>query len=167
MALEPQVKEERPAVVRYLDQLLRYLLILTMGTLTVSVFIQVLVRFVFRVPIPWTEEVARIAFVYSVYLGAILGMRDRAHINVDIVLSVVPPGVRRVMELVGSVLVAIFLIFLTWQGVVFVMATGTQTTPVMELPFRYVFTMLPISGALMLLYLVLRVVDDLRARRAP
>lgn len=153
-------------MLRYLDLILKYLLILAVGTLTVSVFLQVLVRFVFKVPFPWTEEVARIAFVYSIYLGAILGMKEKSHIAVDVVLLTVPRGVRRLMEAVIFLAVGLFLVFMTWQGVNLVMATGTQLTPVMQLPIRYIFIIIPASGAFMLLYLVLGALDGLRARRA-
>jgi TRAP-type C4-dicarboxylate transport system permease small subunit len=153
-------------VVRYLDLLLRYLLILMVGTLTVTVFLQVLLRFIFLIPIPWTEEVARISFVYSIYLGAVLGIRDRSHIRVDILMIVMPPLVRRAMQVFGTIAVAVFLVFMTWQGVELISRTGAQLTPVMQLPFRHIFIIIPMSGALMLLYLVLGVIDDLRAWRA-
>lgn len=153
-------------MIRYLDWLLRYLLVSSVAILTVSVFLQVLVRFILKVPLPWTEEVARIAFVYSIYLGAILGIRDRAHINVDVVLVAVPTPIRRIMRVIITVAVATFLIFMTWQGVILVTLTGAQMTPVMLMPFRYIFVIIPASGALMLLYLVLGTIDDLRAWRS-
>ena len=40
-----------------LDRLLKYLLTFLVGLLTISVFLQVLIRFVFKHPLPWTEEV--------------------------------------------------------------------------------------------------------------
>ena len=116
-------------MVRLLDQALRYLLILTMGTLTVTVFMQVLIRFVFKIPLPWTEEVARISFVYSVYLGAILGMRDRAHINVDIAPGGGASDCPSSMELVGRSWSPCSWSFMTWQGVVFVMANRHADDP--------------------------------------
>ncbi len=140
-------------MVRVLDRLLRGLLALLLGALTVCVFLQVLVRFVFKHPLPWTEEVARLAFVYS--------------ISVDFLLVVLPPGLRRAVRLVGTVLVAVFLGAMTWQGILFVQATGVQMTPVLQLPFRYLYVVIPASGALMLLYLVLGTIDAWRDRARP
>lgn len=145
-----------------LDRLLKYLLTFLVGLLTISVFLQVLIRFVFKHPLPWTEEVSRIAFVYAIFVGAAIAVREKAHLNVDFVLVVLPPGVARVIQLVGTGLVGIFLVFMTWQGIVFVRATGVQVTPVMQVPFRYLYLIIPSSGGLMLLYLVLGTIDDLR-----
>jgi TRAP-type transport system small permease protein len=145
-----------------LDRVLRGLLALLLGTLTVCVFLQVLIRFAFKFPLPWTEEVARLAFVYSIFVGATLAVRENDHISVDFLLAVLPAGVRRVVRLVGTLLVAIFLVAMTWQGIAFVQATGVQMTPVLQVPFRYLYVVIPLSGALMLLYLVLGAIDERR-----
>ena len=151
-------------MLKVLDRLLKYLLTFLVGLLTVSVFLQVLIRFVFKYPLPWTEEVSRIAFVYSIFVGATIAVREKAHLNVDFVLVVLPPGVARTVKLVGTGLVGIFLVYMTWQGIAFVQATGVQVTPVMQVPFRYLYLIIPSSGALMLLYLILGTVDELRRR---
>ncbi len=145
---------------RILDGLLKGLLISLVGVLTVSVFLQVLIRFVFKFPIPWTEEVSRIAFVYTIFIGATIAVREKAHINVDFLLVALPPGVARWVRGIGTALVASFLVFVIWQGIAFVQATGVQVTPVMQLPFRHLYLIIPSCGALMLLYLILGVVDD-------
>ncbi len=150
-------------MIKSLDRLLKYVLTFLVGLLTVSVFLQVLIRFVFKYPLPWTEEVSRIAFVYSIFIGATIAVRERAHLNVDFVLVVLPARVARAIKLIGTLLVGVFLVYMTWQGVVFVRATGVQVTPVMQVPFRYLYLIIPSSGALMLLYLILGAVDDLRS----
>jgi TRAP-type transport system small permease protein len=151
-------------VLKVLDRLLKYLLTFLVGLFTVSVFLQVLIRFVFKYPLPWTEEVSRIAFVYTIFIGATVAVRQKAHLNVDFLLVVLPPKVSRTVKLAGTALVAVFLIFVTWQGIVFVRATGVQVTPVMQVPFRYLYLVLPTCGGLMLLYLILGAIDDLRAK---
>ena len=153
----------RQPVLKALDRLLKYLLIFLVGLFTVSVFLQVLIRFVFKYPLPWTEEVSRIAFVYTIFIGATIAVRQKAHLNVDFLLVVLPPKVSHVVKMVGTALVAVFLIFVTWQGIVFARATGVQVTPVMQVPFRYLYVIIPICGSLMLLYLILTAVDEWRA----
>ena len=151
-------------MLKALDRLLKYLLTFLVGLLTVSVFLQVLIRFVFKYPLPWTEEVSRIAFVYAIFVGATIAVREKAHLNVDFILVVLPQGVARAIKVAGTGLVGIFLVFMTWQGVVFVRVTGVQVTPVMQVPFRYLYLIIPSCAGLMLLYLVLGIFDDLRKR---
>lgn len=152
-------------MVRALDRVLRGLLAALLGVLTLSVFLQVLVRFVLKFPLPWTEEVARLAFVYSIFVGATVAVREGAHINVDVVLAALPRRAARAVTLAGRLLTAGFLGVVLWQGLTFVAATGVQMTPVLQIPFRHLYLVIPASAALMLLYLVLGIVDDVRGRR--
>jgi TRAP-type transport system small permease protein len=150
-------------LLKALDRILKFLLTFLVGLFTVSVFLQVLIRFVFKYPLPWTEEVSRIAFVYTIFIGATIAVREKAHLNVDFLLVVLPRRVARAVTLLGTALVAIFLLFVTWQGIEFVRQTGVQVTPVMQVPFRYLYLVIPSCGALMLAYLILAAVDEWRA----
>ncbi len=145
-----------------LDRALKHVLWLLVAVLTASVFLQVVSRFVLRYPLPWTEEVSRISFVYSIFVGATIAVRQETHLNIDVLLVVLPKGIARALTVLGSLLVGIFLGFVTWEGVVLVRATGVQMTPVMQLPFRHLYLVVPVSGALMLFYLILGLVDYLR-----
>lgn len=147
-----------------LDRTLKYALILFSVVLTVSVFLQVLIRFVFKYPLPWTEEIARIAFVYCVFIGATIAVRENSHLHVDALLVVLPKKVASALVFLGMLLVGVFLIFVTWQGIVLVRATGVQMTPVMQVPFKHLYLILPISGALMLLFLVANMLALLRGK---
>lgn len=149
-------------MVKAFDRLLKFLLTFLVGLLTVSVFLQVLIRFVFKYPLPWTEEVSRIAFVYSIFVGATIAVREKAHLNVDFLLVALPAGVARAVKFLGATLMAVFLSVMTWQGIEFVRVTGVQVTPVMQVPFRYLYLIIPSSGGLMLLYLILATIDDFR-----
>lgn len=147
-----------------LDRTLKYALTLFSVVLTVSVFLQVLIRFVFKYPLPWTEEIARIAFVYCVFIGATIAVRQNSHLHVDALLVVLPKKVASALVFLGMLLVGVFLVFVTWQGIVLVRATGVQMTPVMQVPFKYLYLILPISGALMLLFLVANLLALLRGK---
>ncbi len=147
-----------------LDRALKYALTLLSVILTVSVFLQVLIRFVFKYPLPWTEEVARIAFVYCVFIGATIAVRQNSHLHVDALLVVLPKKVASALVFLGMLLVGVFLVSVTWQGIVLVRATGVQMTPVMQVPFKHLYLILPISGALMLLFLAANMLALLRGK---
>ncbi len=148
-----------------LDRLLKWVLAFLVAVFTISVFLQVLIRFVFKYPLPWTEEVSRLAFVYTIFVGATIAVREKAHLNIDFLLVALPARLALGLKLFGTLLVAVFLVFVTWQGVEFVRSTGVQVTPVMQVPFRYLYLILPTAGGLMLLYLILGAIDELRSAR--
>ncbi|MCW1927390.1 TRAP transporter small permease [Bhargavaea beijingensis] len=53
--------------------------------LTVVVFIQVVARKVSPVPIPWTEELARLSMIWLTYLGLAATFQRNVHIRVDLI----------------------------------------------------------------------------------
>ena len=60
------------------------------GSLIVTVtliFYQVIMRFVFNDSPSWTEEITRYIFIWQIWLGASMGLKDRQHIRIDLVSS--------------------------------------------------------------------------------
>ena len=56
----------------------------------VMVFGNVVLRLFFNTGIDLSEEMPRFAFVWMTFLGAIVGMRKRAHLGVDMLVQVLP-----------------------------------------------------------------------------
>ena len=52
-------------------------------------------RYVLNESLFWAEEAVRFSMVWSVLLGSALVARDRAHIRIDVVESLLPPLARR------------------------------------------------------------------------
>ena len=67
---------------------------LVMGVSALVVFVitfaQVLCRFVFKSPLPWSQDVLRLAFTYMVYWGAAWCVKVKGHLNVDDLLTSLP-----------------------------------------------------------------------------
>jgi len=54
------------------------------------VFMNVVARYVFNVGFVWSEEIARLCFIFIVYLGSIEAMRDNRHLMIDTLMRKVP-----------------------------------------------------------------------------
>ena len=66
-------------------RLLDVLLVVTVAVLILSVTIQMFSRFTALIPAwIWTEEMARFLFIWMVMLGAMIGVRDGTHFDVDV-----------------------------------------------------------------------------------
>ena len=63
--------------------------------MTVTVLIQVFFRFVLQSPLRWTEELARYLMIWLVLLASSIAMRNRAHLQVDVLTSALPRGPKR------------------------------------------------------------------------
>ena len=87
----------------------------------VLVFMNVLLRYLFSTGFAWSEEIARLCFIYLVYLGSIGAMRDNQHLIIDSVLTRVPVLAQKIIYTLvqaGIIWVMGILIMGSWQLVV-------------------------------------------------
>lgn len=59
--------------------------------MTITVIIQVFFRFVIQSPLRWTEELARYLMIWLVLMASAIAMRNRSHLQVDVLTSALPP----------------------------------------------------------------------------
>ena len=101
--------------------------------------IQIAARFLFNKPIAWTDELAVILYVWIILWGCAAIVPEREHVVFDLVWNSVPRRARQVMRIVGNLLiggVALAALPATWDYVRFMAREGT---PVLNLPFMWVF----------------------------
>lgn len=126
---------------------------LCLFVVVVTVFLQVLFRFVLKIPAPWTEEVARLAFVYMAFFGVVLGAKYNMHLSVDI-LDKLPKTWRRFILTASYVACIAFMGVFSWFGWVHAQNSQVQRTPTLEISYFYIYLILPFSGILTMVYLL-------------
>jgi TRAP-type C4-dicarboxylate transport system permease small subunit len=80
--------------------------------MAILVFGNVVLRYAFDSSIAVSEELARLLFVWLIFLGAILASRQHAHIGFDTLVKSLPTGWKKAMiALSGSLMLAACVIF--------------------------------------------------------
>ena len=126
--------------------------------LTLAVFLQVLLRYAVRVSFPATEEIVSISFIYTIFLGAAVGMKRMQHLEIDFLLKRASPSTRKGLDALILAGIAFFLGFVVKEGIGFVIDSYGQTTTYLNLPISYSYAAIPGSGLIMLYYLIRRAV---------
>ena len=152
---------------RALSQVVEGLLLVMMVLLCVDVFLGVFSRYVMARTFTWYDEIARLLFVWIVFLGAAVGVRRSAHFRLHLVLDRFPPGIRRVANVVGVLVLMGFGLLMIQQGWKLVELGQFQRTPVMGLSKQYVYASVPAGGALIILYSLPHLWRALRAAAGP
>jgi TRAP-type C4-dicarboxylate transport system permease small subunit len=134
-------------------KLLDWLLAATVGILIVPVTLQIIARFTDLIPhYIWTEEMARFLFIWMVMLGAMVGIRDGTHFDVD-VWPELKPRPNAVLHIVSSVFVLIFALVFIWYGIKFVEFGWNQSSELAEMPMTWIFVAWPLAGVTWVLFL--------------
>lgn len=122
------------------------------AALFLTFIVQITARFVFDRPLPWTDELAVILYVWVILWAAAFMVPARDHVVFDLVYNAMGPRTRRGMLLAGSVMIgslAAYALPGSWDYVRFMAREGT---PVLGVPFLWVF----VPFVLLLLALAVR-----------
>jgi TRAP-type C4-dicarboxylate transport system permease small subunit len=143
-------------------RLLNVLLGVSVGVLILPVTIQMFSRFTQLIPAwIWTEEMARFLFIWMVMLGAMIGVRDASHFDVD-VWPQLKPRPDALLRLVSMVFVLVFALVFVWYGIKFVQFGWSQTSELADMPMPFIFVAWPLTGFTWLLFGFERMRADLR-----
>ena len=83
-----------------------YLIVFLFTILIVVCFLQVLFRFVFNLPLAWTEELSRYVFIILIYCGASAAVLDNAHVRVELIDNVLSERGRFALDIAVKLLCA-------------------------------------------------------------
>lgn len=120
--------------------------------LFLTFLVQIAARFVFDRPLPWTDELAVVLYIWVIVWASALMVAEREHVVFDLVWNSVSPAARRAMRVIGHLMLgtlAAVALPASWDYVKFM---GREKTPVLDIPFMWVF----MPFMLLLVSLVLR-----------
>jgi len=139
-----------------------WLLAAAVGILILPVTLQTFSRYTELLPTYlWTEEASRFLFVWMIMLGAMVGVRERTHFEVDI-WPELPPRGEAVLRIVSNVFVLAFALVFVWWGVEFLRFGWNQSSEIAELPMWTIFVAWPLTGVSWVLFLGEAFVKDAR-----
>ena len=109
----------------------------------------------------WTEELARFLFIWMIMIGAMVGVRDGAHFDVDL-WPELAPRTNALLRVVANLFVLAMALVFVWYGTLFVKFGWDQNSELAELPMVYIFAAWPIAGLTWVLFLGEWFARDLR-----
>jgi TRAP-type C4-dicarboxylate transport system permease small subunit len=138
-----------------LDRILGAVLVVMMAAAVLNVLWQVATRFLLGDPSTVTQELARYLLIWLSILGASYVVGQRGHLALELLLEKLSGRGRRTVQFLILGCVAAFALFVFVVGgarFVYIQAILGQTSPTLGWPLWTVYTVLPISGLLMLVY---------------
>lgn len=135
-----------------LSAIVRFLTWLGFAALIITVSLQVLARNVLQVPMIWTGDVAQLLFGWLIFIGAALGFRKGAHYRVNMIPADKPTlnAAADLISFIAGICVAWLLLRYGWE---LASIRATATIQSIGISRFWMFLPLPISGALLFLYL--------------
>jgi TRAP-type C4-dicarboxylate transport system permease small subunit len=149
-------------ITRWYSALLSALLVASVAILVVPVSLQIFSRYTELIPsYIWTEEMARFCFIWSIMLGAMIGIREGTHFVVDL-FPRMSPRPQALVRIVSAAFVLVFALVFVWWGIDFTLFAFNRISELAELPLWYIHVAWPATGVTWVIFLGEQLWDDLR-----
>ncbi len=129
--------------------------------MTFLAVMQVLTRYVFKIPTPWIEELTRYLMVWMILITAAISVSQNSHLRVEILNLFLSENQQRILEIFLHTVTAMFMLIFTFRAFIFVknQITIGQVSPAMQINMAWPLAALIVGGALVTLQAVFIVVQ--------
>ena len=149
---------------RRVTRALEGVIVTCLAVMAVLVFSNVVLRYAFDTGLAASEELARLLFVWLIFLGAILASRQHAHIGFDSLLKRLPPTVRKTVILANAALMLASCAFFVIGGWEQSKINLGNSYPVLGIPYAWLYAVAIVFGVGLAISIVLNMRDLLRGR---
>ncbi len=143
-----------------LNKVLELFLVILMSVLVVDVLWQVFSRYLLSSPSSFTDELAGYLLIWVGVLGAAYVAGRKEHLAIDILVQKSPPARQRIMQIIIHSLILLFALSVMVIGgavLVYTRFVLQVKSAALQLPLGYVYSVLPISGLIIIYYEVLHI----------
>ena len=116
-AAAPAVPAWPLRLLRAADRVLTGALLAAVAAMVAVVSAQVALRYGLNRSIDWADEIGRLAFVWSIFLAIPLGVRDHAHIGIDLLVDKLPAAGQSALRRAGAAIGAAMMLAICWAAV--------------------------------------------------
>ena len=161
ISMPPNPSLWRRATAAY-AKLLEILLAACVGILVIPVTLQIISRYTPFIPsYIWTEEMARFLFIWTIMVGAMIGVRESTHFEVDVWPQLSGRG-EATVRLLGRLGVLAAALVFVWAGLEFTKFAWNRISELAELPLWLIHVAWPVTGLTWIVFLGEQVLDDLK-----
>lgn len=155
--------------VKWVDRLNKWLIVFLAAAfmiMTLTTFLNILVRFVFtsmdfQFSVPWTEEVARYLMIWSIFVGGAVAVRKDQLITVEALVHALPSILGKVIKIGALLFTIVFFIYLIVIGYDLAFKQGfRQTSPIMGLPMMFVYISMLVGAIIAILNIFALIIDS-------
>ena len=128
----------------------------------VTILSHIIGRYVFRYPLYFAEEISRYCFIWTIMLGASIGLRRKAHTRVEYFINLLPDKGKDILEIVVNFFIIGFLCYVIYYGLFLVSKTLDIPTAAMEWPWGLIYLAAPFGAVLMLITSIFHTIDAIK-----
>jgi len=120
-----------------------------------TVLLQVIGRYILFNPFIWTEELSRYFYVWMVFCGIGVVIKNNENIMVDVIFNLLPQKWQKAIALVSNILILIFSIIMFISGIKMMYSSGIiRCTTMLFLTYNWVYLAIVVGAILIIIFTI-------------
>lgn len=151
------------AIKNFFNKILEILGTVTLGIMTVLVVYQVITRYVFNAPSPFSEALSQYLFVWMIMFGSAYVYGSREHLTIDLLKDKFSPKLNVIVEVITNIcLFAFILLVCVYGGWKYTASQVNRIDPSLHISMAILYTSVPFTGIITLYYAVYNCISSIR-----
>ena len=151
------------AIKNFFNKILEILGTVTLGIMTVLVVYQVITRYVFNAPSPFSEALSQYLFVWMIMFGSAYVYGSREHLTIDLLKDKFSPKLNMIVEVIANIcLFAFILLVCVYGGWKYTASQVNRIDPSLHISMAILYTSVPFTGVITLYYAVYNCISSIR-----
>jgi TRAP-type C4-dicarboxylate transport system permease small subunit len=151
---------------KILDVALLSILVFQGFFLIFVIVLAVFYRYILGSALSWPEEFAGILFVWYTLLGIVVLVGSDSHIAFDIVEKYAPPIAGLLVKILSQLIIILYGIIMIVYGWQYLRLFPYETSPAAGINLTWVKVSIPVTGALLVVYVTLNIIQTFKANRS-
>ncbi len=147
---------------RILQRILVSIIFALAGGMFIIIFLQVIFRYVLRMPISWSEEIARYLMVWGSCLAAASAYGYGSHIGVKALVNLLSEKKAKWARIVVHLAVSTLMVVVTYEGFRLSFLLFDQESAAMQIPMTYPYLAIPVGAFLILVQAVVMIFHEFK-----
>ena len=136
-------------------------LVFLLIAMTLTVFSQVIARYIFEAPLSWSEELARFILIWVSMLSAAYAFKTKSHFALTILVSKLPDKHQKITSFCIHIVVAIFFLIICYYSVIFVHSVNGHIAPALQISMQIPYSSIIVASGLISIFSILSAVKTI------
>lgn len=129
------------------------------------ILLQIAARYLPTSAFIWTEEVARLLFLWFSFLGTALTLTKNMHLGIDFFYNKFNKIGKVIATYGGLAIMFVFAIVIGYFGIRLIAMVNIQRSPIFHLPMSLFYAPVPTAGILFGIYMIADFIDTITGKK--
>ncbi len=133
------VKYKAPKVIEYSIKSINFVTGIIMILLTLVVFIEVLSRYLFKLPLAYSGELTSLLFPWMIFLAAIAVTKDEGHLSINYFRNLMPKLGQKIALIITKLIMIYFSVFMAISSYQLSEVVANQVMPMLRISRMWLY----------------------------